>query len=81
MNAREKALEIYNKMDWFTHGYVGSSMLSNTEFDDAKIRSTKAASMVVIEQMLDTLKSCWDEQGAFNMYNFWEQVKIELERL
>lgn len=48
MTPKEKALEIYNKMDWFTVGYIGSSMLTNTEFDEQKIKNTKAAAMVVI---------------------------------
>lgn len=83
MKAKEKALEIYNKMDWFTNGYVGSSMLSNTEFDDQKIKNTKAASMVVMSEIKSALISYGED--SYELQNmdlelrWWDEVENELK--
>jgi hypothetical protein len=76
MNPKEKAQEIYSKMDWFTHGYVGSSMLSNTEFYDVKIKNTKAAAQIVVDEAKSVADASSETENAF-----WQSVTDELKNL
>ena len=77
MTPKEKARELYDKMDWFTHGYVGSSMLSNTEFDDEKIKRTKSAAIIIVDEILKA-NPTWFVDQMKSTHKFWEEVKKEL---
>lgn len=41
----------------------------------------KKCALIAVDRILDTLKSCWDEQGALNMYNYYYLVKQEIEKI
>jgi hypothetical protein len=82
MTPKEKARELYNKMDQVTHGYVGSSMLSNTEFDEVKIGSTKAAAMVIVDELIRQTPSVYvtkDDKVDSGHSQYWEWVKQEIK--
>lgn len=68
MNPKEKALELSIKM------------CSHLDVFKPNLASNKKA-LIAVNEILDTLKSCWDEQGALNMYNYYNEVKQEIEKL
>jgi hypothetical protein len=80
MTPQEKARELYNKMDWFTHGYVGSSMLSNTEFDEVKIKNTKSAALIIVEEILNANPTWFIDQSK-STHKYWEAVRDALKAL
>ena len=80
MTPKEKALELYEKMSWFTHGYVGSSMLSNLEFEDAKKNSTKNAALIIVEEVLNA-NPTWFIDQMKSTHKYWEDVRTELNAL
>lgn len=68
MSPKEKALELSIKM------------CSPLDVFKPNLASNKKA-IIAVDEILDTLKSCWDEQGALNMYNYYNEVKQEIEKL
>ena len=72
MTSKEKALEVYEKMDLFTNGYVGSSVLINMEYDDVKIKRTKKLAMVLINEIIDL------DNFSIEGREYWSEVSIEL---
>lgn len=80
MSPKEKAKELYRKMDEYTHGYVGSSMLSNTEFDEEKIKRTKKAALIIATELADECNKYF-EAISQNRVNYWVAVKAEIENL
>jgi hypothetical protein len=78
MTPEEKALEIYSLANLYTHGYVGSSMLSNTEFVDVKEDRTKNLSLSILSLIINE----WErEYGRTAKQKYWEQVKEEINKL
>lgn len=69
MTPREKALELFEKFDGLTHGYVGSSMLTNYEYPDAVIQNKAQCAAIVIDEFII--------EGVRPLY--WNDVKTELK--
>ena len=85
MTPKEKAAEIYDRMDYFTNGYVGSSMLSNTEFSDVKVKNTKALALLIVDQIENALTEYGSEsnelQNMDSEFRFWDAVRNEINAL
>ncbi|MEO8934677.1 MAG: hypothetical protein ABI295_10240 [Xanthomarina sp.] len=71
MTPKEKADEMFNKMD----------MIIYTDQDNWKSQCIRCA-IIGVEEVLNALTfNMYDEEEYNKVNNFWEQVKVELERL
>jgi hypothetical protein len=78
MTPKERAEHLYSLADLYTHGYMGSSMLSDTEFKDMK----KARSIGLANIMVNIAIDEWfDEYGRTAKQKYWNQVKEEINKL
>jgi len=37
--------------------------------------------LIAVDEILNSLKSCWDEEGALIAYNYWQEVNQEIKYL
>jgi hypothetical protein len=37
--------------------------------------------LIAVDEILNSLKSCWDEEGALIAYKYWQEVKQEIENI
>jgi len=65
MNPNKKAEELIEKFTKHVNGYVGSSMLSNTEYPETILENAKQCALICVEneyhekrEMLFNLRSC-----------------------
>lgn len=85
MSEKEKAQELVEKFKDFVHGFVGSSMLTNTEYPEQILsQAKKVATMVVDEilfeisqgQKLDWIQERYEGQEYIV---YWAKVKAEIQ--
>ena len=76
MTPEEKAEQIYSMMDKYTDGYVGSSMLSNFEFEDVKVSRTVEASIKIVDEIV--ANNPRKTYGHTSTSGYWEEVKQHL---
>jgi len=55
MTPQEKATELVEKFKPYVNGYVGSSMLTNTEYPESILRKAKECARIVANEMIDRL--------------------------
>ena len=85
MSEKEKAQELVDKFKDYVHGYIGSSMLTNTEYPEQILsQAKKVATMVVDEILLETRqgqKLDWiHERNEGQEYIvYWVKVKAEIQ--
>lgn len=70
MTPKEKATELYAKMEL---------LLSNTEFNEEKIKQTKAATMVVIDEIMQLDLYIPFGQEENYVKSFYSAVRKELQ--
>lgn len=80
MTAQDKAKELVKKYEDYVCGYIGSSMLTNTEYPEQILKHAKECAIIAIEEILKELESIDDGQTSIP-YEYWEQVKNEIEKL
>ena len=85
MSPKQKAQQLINKFKDYVHGYIGSSMLSNTEFPELILDRTKILTHTVIDEIIrelhhgqemDWIKERVDGQEYIT---YWNEVKLEVE--
>lgn len=87
MDSKEKARELVNKYKDYVHGYVGSSMLSNTEFQDVILSNAKKLVIEFVNEIIDTSMTGYlinDSKVAefqVKMRDYWVEVKKEIEKI
>lgn len=81
MEAKEKAKELVEKYKYYVHGYVGSSMLINHEYPEQILSQAKKAAMIVVDECINALRMIDDSCFEAQSYNFYENVKKEIELL
>ena len=84
----EKAKELVNKFKDFVNGYVGSSMLTNTEYPEAILKNAKECALILCEENLAHYRQeRTGTQGFFkfipvnykrNRIEYWGQVKAAI---
>jgi hypothetical protein len=52
MSEKEKAQELVDKFKDFVHGYIGSSMLTNTEYPERILSQAKKVATMVVDEIL-----------------------------
>lgn len=43
--------------------------------------SAKQCALIAVDEVLNRLKSCWDEEGVLIQYKYFQGVKNEIENL
>lgn len=86
MTPKEKAEELIEKYSQYVSGYVGSSMLTNTEYPEMIIKSAKNCALICVEEIMEV--GCWMSVSLVDKFGiteesteeFWIEVKRELEK-
>ena len=68
----EKAKELVEKYKPMVNGYVGSSMLTNTEYPETILRNAKKCALIAVDLAI--------EYNDFHI-EFLQKVKQEIEKL
>ena len=85
MSEKEKAQELVEKFKDYVNGYIGSSMLTNTEYPEQILsQAKKVATMVVDEILLETRqgqKLDWirERNEGQEYIVYWVKVKAEIQ--
>jgi hypothetical protein len=85
MSEKEKAQELVEKFKDFVHGYVGSSMLTNTEYPEQILSQAKKVATMVVDEILFEIrqgqKLDWiQERNEGQEYIvYWAKVKSEIQ--
>ena len=85
MSEKEKAQELVEKFKDFVHGYIGSSMLTNTEYPEQILAQAKKVATMVVEEILFEIrqgqKLDWiQERNEGQEYIvYWAKVKAEIQ--
>ena len=85
MSEKEKAQELVEKFKDFVHGYIGSSMLTNTEYPEQILSQAKKVATMVVDEILFEIrqgqKLDWiemlNERQEYIVY--WAKVKAEIQ--
>jgi hypothetical protein len=88
MTPQEKANELTEKFKDYVHGYVGSSMLTNTEYPEQIIKQAKRCATIAVDEILKLECLLGGSKYPNDLYlkttnhlEFWNEVKTEIEKL
>ena len=93
MTPKEKAQELVNKYESYVCGYVGSSMLTNTEYPEQILKQAKECALIAVDEIIasEPINPNKSEpfgkniqsvrQNFIDAHDYWMQVKQELEKL
>jgi hypothetical protein len=77
MEAKLKAIELVEKYKPIVNGYVGSSMLTNTEYPETILRNAKQCALIAVDELI--------KETSFEVPNirqrYWQEVKTEIKTL
>lgn len=84
MTPKEKAEELVNKYEPFVYGFIGSSMLTNTEDQSVIKMNAKQCALIAVNEILNQLSLL--ELSPLGTYTnpkieYWLEVKQEIEKL
>lgn len=85
MSEKEKAQELVEKFKDFVHGYVGSSMLTNTEYPEQILSQAKKVATIVVDEILQEIrygqKLDWiqERKEGQEYIVYWTKVKSEIQ--
>lgn len=79
MNAKLKADELVAKFNGVVNGYVGSSMLTNTEYPETILANAKICALKVVDEVRCEIAEFDNSDGyAQSRLDFWEDVIKEI---
>jgi hypothetical protein len=78
-NAKEKAEELIKKYSDFVSGYIGSSMLTNTEYPEGILNNAKQCSLIAVDEITN-IKLLWFQKDTKEL-DYWQEVKTEIKKL
>ena len=81
MKAKEKAIELVNKYKPMVNGYVGSSMLTNTEYPETILKNAKQCALIAVDEILEAVKGMVDAKNGYLSDEYYNEVKSEIEKL
>lgn len=85
MSEKEKAKELVEKFKDFVHGYIGSSMLTNTEYPEQILSQAKKVATMVVDEILFEIrqgqKLYWiqERKEGQEYIVYWAKVKAEIQ--
>lgn len=80
MKIEEKAQELVDKFYPFVNGYIGSSMLTNTEYPEAILHNARKGAIVAADEMLNELSNM-ELNYDLNLQkdlDYWKEVKTAI---
>jgi hypothetical protein len=77
MEAKEKAKELVEKYKKYVNGYIGSSMLTNTEYPETILNNAIQCALISVNEILNIYK----QYPIDDIYYYYLEVKKEIERL
>lgn len=83
MTPKEKANQLVERMKQYVHGYVGSSMLTNTEYPEQILKQAKKAANIVVDECINCsqYKAHLPPVPEIETTEYWLSVKDEIERV
>jgi hypothetical protein len=78
MDEKQKAKELVEKYKPIVNGYVGSSMLTNTEYTETILANAKQCALIAVDEILKLL---WLTHKNEAEYRYWQEVKNEILNL
>lgn len=82
MEAKEKAKELVNNFKNMVNGYVGSSMLTNTEYPETILENAKICALKVVDEVRCEIRDFDNTDNyAQSRMDFWEKVINEINNL
>lgn len=83
MTAKNKAKELVEKYKDFVAGYIGSSMLTNTEYPEIILMNAKQCALIAVYEIINTEmlidEDVYVETKSYLAY--WQEVKTEITNL
>ena len=84
MTPQEKATELVEKFKPYVNGYVGSSMLTNTEYPESILSKAKECARIVVNEMIDRLTWHTDASDLGNTIiagdiEYWYEVSQSIK--
>ncbi|OCB78445.1 hypothetical protein [Flavobacterium crassostreae] len=79
MTPKEKAKELVLKYTRYANGYVGSSMLTNTEYPEQIDKNAKEMALISINEIIYELSGLPRIPYNERRTKFWEDVRKEIE--
>jgi hypothetical protein len=49
--------------------------------EDEIVNDAKKCAIICADEILSTLRNCWDERGAYVEHEYWRSVKLELKEI
>ena len=85
MTPKEKARQLFELHKDYVHGYIGSSMLTNTEYPEQIISQAKKAAAIGINELIKEAKTNYYtvrfKRCKLSDREYWQAVLNELERI
>lgn len=81
MNPKEKAEELVEKYKDYVCGYIGSSMLTNTEYPEQILKQAKQCAIIAIDELINEHTFKFPLSWNVKRLGYWKQVKSELEKM
>ena len=81
MTPQEKAQELVDRFDEYVHGYVGGSVLSNTQYPDVKLERAKECALIAVDEVIANIEPSVSMDVITARIKYWEEVKNEIEKL
>jgi hypothetical protein len=87
MSPKEKANQLVEKFKDYVHGYVGSSMLSNTEYPEQILSQAKKVATIVVDEILQEIsqgrKLDWihERKEGQEYIVYWATVKADIQEV
>lgn len=75
MKPKDKANELILKFSDHVSGYIGSSMLTNTEYPEVILMKSKQCALIAVDEILNL-----DDFSAEGRY-YYDKVKSEINNL
>jgi len=81
MTAKEKADQLIEKYKNYVHGYVGSSMLTNTEYPDQILAQAKKVATITVEEIINETVSEYTNDENHDRLEYWNEVVCEIVKM
>ena len=81
MTPQEKAQELVDRFDEYVHGYVGGSVLSNTQYPDVKLERAKECALIAVDEIIANIEPSVSMDVIEARIKYWQEVKNEIEKL
>lgn len=77
MTAKEKAQELVNKFRKYAHGHDDNNRFSPAMEKESGIQ----CALILVNEMLNNFLSNKTTEYGRERYHFWQQVKLEIEKI